>query len=202
MFGKTRNIGAPGKAGKYQQPPGTSLYKFSMSRAFGWVLDVLGDDGDADIQTIIKLDDSTGLTYTPENCQVLIENYMGKNATTNWSSTPANFRLALDLFQTSMPNGAADQNEDLSLVESPSCDAGDVIVQSLGRSNLLYKAAQSTSFSPKLFFRVAFFDQPSVFTTCQRSNVMNGLILVPTDMILSVPGATAYPLNLTLIEKT
>lgn len=188
----------PGKK-KYKQPPGTSLYNYFISRSAGFAGQIIDDPGASDSNTIIKLDDSSGLIYNSENTVVVVDYVRMRFASHAWSSGGGTYRQSVDITPTNM--SGSNPNLDESIVESPDC--ANQIVSRLDIGQNIYRSNTLVSFAPRLFFRMARFSPPTIQTTCQSSAVTNIKILVPTSMIVSIPGATAYPSGvLTLVNQT
>lgn len=188
-FNSTKSFGRPGTPGKWKQPAGTTMIKYSYLGGQLWngspIIDRQSYSVSNDLVKVPNyLDGYTG--YTAENCFFYLEKFSLRYSSTNWSSPGTSPRTQLDLQypRISFPDSAEQRNED-ELQESIDCNSQ--IISSPTPITSLVKYQDSNGQGVPVINTIARrIDAPTSETRCLRECILKFILIVPTDAVLEI----------------
>jgi len=177
---------------KYKIPEGCRLFDFNITRAgLGYSIELI-DYRDDPSNTLIRIKKENP-NPTADNIIILFDRVYAKYASRNWSSGGTSAQLYQRALYDSQFQGAIASGVSFTepIIESTNCDEGKELSE-LSTPFGMYKVSGSGDSLEFTIENKALYT-PTVSTICQTEFRTEGKILLPSNMIVSIPSATSYP---------
>jgi len=176
---------------KFKIPAGYRFFSFVITGTAGGHSIKLINYKDSPADTLIRIKQTNP---NPTNDVTLLIKFSSKYASTNWSSGGSTARLYQRLlYSSSFFDGQYSSGttfED-SIIESADCDAGKELSEL--KTDLGIYTGKGSGDSMTFTIDNKVLGRPAVETICEREFRTEGKIIIPSNMIVSIPSATAYP---------